>query len=176
MGCWKLEFNPDPTKQANEVLFSCKKSIPNHPHIILNGTVVAKTNEQKHFVSYWIPSYLLKNTLMKKYIGIIKHLSCFLPLKTLDQMFKVLVRSHLNYCDIIYHIPSKPDQFDVTLNSLMEKSRNNSIPSCFCRYWRIARLKTFWRITLQRPQPTLEHMVLKAENSSSNDFYKKNSK
>ena len=29
---WKLEFNPDLTKQANEVLFSCKKSIPNHPH------------------------------------------------------------------------------------------------------------------------------------------------
>ena len=29
---WKLEFNPDPSKQANEVLFSCKKSIPNHPH------------------------------------------------------------------------------------------------------------------------------------------------
>ena len=22
---WKLEFNPDPTKQATEVLFSCKK-------------------------------------------------------------------------------------------------------------------------------------------------------
>ena len=44
---WKLEFNPDPTKQANEVLFSCKKSIPNHPYIVLNGTVVAKTNEQK---------------------------------------------------------------------------------------------------------------------------------
>ena len=57
----------------------------------------------------------------KKYIGIIKHLSCFLPLKTLDQMFKSLVRSHLDYCDIIYHIPSKQDQFGVTLNSLMEK-------------------------------------------------------
>ena len=31
---WKLEFNPDPTKQANEVLFSCKKSVPNNPHIV----------------------------------------------------------------------------------------------------------------------------------------------
>ena len=36
-------------------------------------------------------------------------------------MFKALVRSHLDYCDIIYHIPSKQDQFGVTLNSLMEK-------------------------------------------------------
>ena len=25
---WKMEFNPDPTKQANEVLFSCQRSSP----------------------------------------------------------------------------------------------------------------------------------------------------
>ena len=124
---WKLEFNPDPTKQANEVLFSCKKSIPNHPHIVLNGTVVAKMNEQKH-LGFILDSKLSfekhlneKIIKAKKYIGIIKHLSCFLPLKTLDQMFKSLVRSHLDYCDIIYHIPSRQDQFGVTLNSLMEK-------------------------------------------------------
>ena len=36
-------------------------------------------------------------------------------------MFKALVRSYLDYCDIINHIPSKQDQFGVTLNSLMEK-------------------------------------------------------
>ena len=28
---WKMEFNPDPTKQSTEVLFSCKKVCPNHP-------------------------------------------------------------------------------------------------------------------------------------------------
>ena len=39
---WKLEITPDPTKQATEVLFSCKKSRPNHPQIMFNGTVVAK--------------------------------------------------------------------------------------------------------------------------------------
>ena len=42
---WKLEYNPDPTKQATEVLFSCKKSSPNHPQITFNGTVVAKMQE-----------------------------------------------------------------------------------------------------------------------------------
>ena len=45
---WKLEFTPDSTKQATEVLFSCKKSSSNHPQIIFNGTVVAKMNDQKH--------------------------------------------------------------------------------------------------------------------------------
>ena len=45
---WKREFNPDPTKQANEVLFSCKKSSPNQPQLIFNEIVVSKVNDQKH--------------------------------------------------------------------------------------------------------------------------------
>ena len=39
---WKLEFNPDPIKQATGVLFSCKKSSQNHPQIMFNGTAVTK--------------------------------------------------------------------------------------------------------------------------------------
>ena len=39
---WKLEFNPDPRKQANEVLFSCKKSIPYHPRLTFNRSVEQK--------------------------------------------------------------------------------------------------------------------------------------
>ena len=127
---WKLEFNPDPTKQANEVLFSCKKSIPNHPHIVLNGTVVAKMNEQKHLGFILDSKLSFEKHLNEKIIkakNILELLNIylvsffFLPLKTLDQMFKSIVRSHLDYCNIIYHIPSKQDQFGVTLNSLMEK-------------------------------------------------------
>ena len=45
---WKMEFNPDPTKQATEVLFSCMKVTSNHPQLIFNGTAVVKVNEQKH--------------------------------------------------------------------------------------------------------------------------------
>jgi hypothetical protein len=45
---WKLEFIPDPTKQATEVLFSYNTSNPNHPQIMFTGTVVANMNEQKH--------------------------------------------------------------------------------------------------------------------------------
>ena len=59
----------------------------------------------------------------KKNIGILKQLSKFLPLKTLDQIYKAFVRSHLDYCDIIYHIPSHLNQapLGVSLNSLMAK-------------------------------------------------------
>ena len=38
-----MEFNPDPTKQATEVLFSWKKS-----KTIFNGTVIQNTSEQNH--------------------------------------------------------------------------------------------------------------------------------
>ena len=46
---WKLEFNPDPTKQTTEILFSCKKFSSIHPQILFNGTVVVKMSETKTF-------------------------------------------------------------------------------------------------------------------------------
>ena len=126
---WKMEFNPDPSKQANEALFSCKKSSPNHPPLIFNENVVAKSKDQKHLglildsrLSF-IKHINEKITKAKRVIGVIKHLSNYLPLKTLDQMYKALVRSHLDYCDIIYHEPNKINQppLGLTLTALMEK-------------------------------------------------------
>ena len=38
----------DPTKQATEVLFSCKKSSPNHPQLFFNGAAIINVKEQKH--------------------------------------------------------------------------------------------------------------------------------
>ena len=71
----------------------------------------------------------------KKSFGIIKYLSKFLSLKTLDQMYKALVHSHLDYCDTTYHTPALNSQTNlgVTLNSLMEKVER------ICYYWYMAR-------------------------------------
>ena len=126
---WKMEFNPDPTKQASEVLFSCKKNSVNHPQLIFNGSPVIKVNEQKHLGLILESGLSFKKHVSekiikaKKNIGILKHLSKFLPLNTLDQMYKALVRSHLDYCDVIYDIPSKTHHPHLgrTLGSLMEK-------------------------------------------------------
>ena len=56
-------------------------------------------------------------------VRMLKHLSKFLPLKTLEQMYKALVCPHLEYCDIIYHKPPNLNQssLGVSLNSQMEK-------------------------------------------------------
>ena len=112
---WKLEFNPDP------ILFSSKKSSSIHPQILFNGTVVVKMSEQKHLGLILDSKLSFKKDLNEKILKAnknLKQLSRFLPLRTLHQMYKALVRSHLDYCDIIYHIPSK---FGVALNYLMEK-------------------------------------------------------
>ena len=89
---------------------------PNRPQLMFNGTAVTKANEQKH-LGFILESDIsfdkhLNEKMIKaeKYIGIIKHPSNVLPLKTLDQIYKALVRSHLDYCDIIYHIPTVSNQ------------------------------------------------------------------
>ena len=89
-----MEFNPDPSKQANEVLFSCKKVSPTHPDLKFNRTIVSKVSEHKHLglileSDLSIGKHLNKKmTKAKKNVGILKHLSNFLPLKSLDQMYK----------------------------------------------------------------------------------------
>ena len=89
---------------------------------------MAKLNDQKHLGLILDSSFSFKNHLnekiikAKKNIGIIKHLSIFLPHKTLDLMYKAFVRSNLDYCDIVYHIPSKQTQVGVTLNAQMEET------------------------------------------------------
>ena len=82
---WKMEFNPDPTKQATEVLFSCKLNSPKHPQLIFNGSAVAKANEQKH-LGLILDSRLSfekhlseKIIKAKKNVGILKHLAIFTP-------------------------------------------------------------------------------------------------
>ena len=45
---WKMSFNPDTSKQAQEVIFSRKIRKPNHPVSILNNNHVIQTSYQKH--------------------------------------------------------------------------------------------------------------------------------
>ena len=45
---WKMLFNPDPTKPAQEVLFSRKKKTLYHPTLSLNNIQVERASSQKH--------------------------------------------------------------------------------------------------------------------------------
>ena len=125
---WKMEFNPDPSKQATEVIFSCKKQKCLHPQLSFNGQLVQKVDEHKHLglildnsLSF-VKHINAKIVIAKRNIGVIRYLSKYLPLKVLNQMYKVFVRSHFDYCDFIYHIPTiiRTTPLEVSLNYLME--------------------------------------------------------
>ena len=45
---WKMSFNPDPTKQAQELIFSRKVQTTNHPPLFFNENILPKTTLQKH--------------------------------------------------------------------------------------------------------------------------------
>ena len=45
---WKMSFNPDPIKQAQEIISSCKTSKRNHPGFTFNNNIVNLTTKHKH--------------------------------------------------------------------------------------------------------------------------------
>ena len=124
---WKMEFNPDPLKQATQIIFSCKKNKIHHPPIYFNGTEVPTEDEQKHLGLILTPSLNFSKHVHEKIkkanknIGIIKHLSKYLPFKTLNQMYKTFARTLMDYCDIIYHQAAKITAAGQVLSSLMEE-------------------------------------------------------
>jgi len=124
---WKMSFNPDLNKQAVEVVFSRKLNSVDHPEVYFNGVQVQNVKLHKHLgllldskLSFATHIYS-KISLARKGLGIIKKLSRFLSVKTLDQIFKMYVRPHLDFCDVIYHKPSITNPFDsaINLNYLM---------------------------------------------------------
>ena len=133
---WKMSFNPDPTKPAEEILFSHKLSKIHHPPLLFNGIEVKRVSEHKHLGLILDPRLNFaahlkeKIAIAKKGIGLIRHLRSYLPIQALILIYKTHIRSHLDYCDFIYHIPelqakkSRNDEnhgTDVNLNYQMEK-------------------------------------------------------
>ena len=126
---WRMPFNPDPNKHALEVTFSTKRVKADHPDILFGGVPVARVEEHKHlgvildsklsFASH-IQTAITKS---RQGIGMIKYLSKYLPCHTLNELYKLYVRTHLNHGDVIYHTPAKICEFshDTTLNTHMEK-------------------------------------------------------
>ena len=55
--------------------------------------------------------------------GMIKYLSKYLPRYTLNELYKLYIRQHLDYGDAVYHTPAKTCEFshDTMLNIQMEK-------------------------------------------------------
>ena len=49
---WKMVFNPDLSKQAIEIIISCKNKKPYHPDLTFNGIPIAREPYTKHLGVY----------------------------------------------------------------------------------------------------------------------------
>ena len=109
---WKMSFNPDPSKQANEVLFSRKRNANPHPNLFFNGTKVNRVVSQKH-LGITLDEKLSFNehvsinlSKARKGVGVLKKLFYVIPRDSLINIYKSFVRPHLDYCDFIYAKPN----------------------------------------------------------------------
>ena len=106
---WKLNFNPDPTKQAQEVIFSRKtKKLP-YPPLVFNNTNVTQAIYQKH-LGIILDSKLtfgnhinMVTTKINKTIAFLCKLKNLLPRTALIKIYNVFVRPHLDYGNILYN-------------------------------------------------------------------------
>ena len=104
-------FNPDPTKPAQEVLFSRKKQDQLHPTISLNNIQMEKVPYQKHLGL--LPDQKLNFKLhidcaisnVDKGIAVMKKLRHSLPRKSLVTIYKAFLRQLIDYGNIIYDQP-----------------------------------------------------------------------
>ena len=97
--------------------------------ILFNDIPVKKVTEHKHLGVILDPnlsfSARIKLAISKarKGIGLLNYLAKYLPQYTLSELYKLYVRSHLDYGDATYHIPVKVCEFsqNIVLPNLMEK-------------------------------------------------------
>ena len=109
---WKMSFNPDPNKQAAEVVFSHKIDKPSHPPINFNNNPVVPHLFHKH-LGMTLDSKLNfdchlieKITKANRVIGMIRRIHNDLSRSSLLTIYKAHVRPHLDYGDIIYDRPN----------------------------------------------------------------------
>ena len=124
---WKMSFNPDVSKQVQEVIFSRKKNIKNHPIVSFNNLPINRKSTQKHLgllldeklnFSEHINEKLKKAT---KSINLLRKLNLSLPRSALLIIYKSFIRPHLDYDDIVYVQPNKS-----SLSEKMESLQYNA--------------------------------------------------
>ena len=91
-------FNPGPKKAAQEVLFSRKSQIQNHPTLSLNNIQVERSTYHKHLAVILDENLNFKENInsaiskVNKVIPVIKKLRYTLPRKSLLSIYKVFLR------------------------------------------------------------------------------------
>ena len=102
-----MSFNPDTSKQVQEIIFSRKTKKILHPLLRFNNSIVLQTPYQKHlgiFLNAWLifeEHLKVITTKVDKTIALLQKLQKALPKSVLMTMYKAFVRLHLDY-GVIY--------------------------------------------------------------------------
>ena len=88
---WKMSFNPDPSKQTQEIIFSRKTKKIFHPSLRFNNSIVSRSPYQKHLgifldVRLTFEEHLRVITTKVKTIGLLRKLQKSLPIPVLMTM------------------------------------------------------------------------------------------
>ena len=103
-----MSFNPDTSKQAQEVIFSRKLQNSTHPTLSFNNNTVTQSVTQKHLGTLMDTKLdfqeHLKSILNKvnKTVGLLRKFYNTLPSLPLLTICKLFIRPHLDYGDTIY--------------------------------------------------------------------------
>ena len=118
-----MSFNPDPKKQAQELIFSRKSKATSHPPVVFNNDNVVQAASHKH-LGIILDTRLsfekhLETALCKinKAIGLIRKLQNLLPRSALITLYKAFVRPHFDYGDILYD-QARNESFHLKLESI----------------------------------------------------------
>ena len=97
-----MSFNPDPSKQAQEVIFSCKLQKISHPSFYFNTNLIEQVSSQKHLGMILDTKLNFQEhikdipTKVNKTIGLLRKLQNILPRGSSLTIFKTFVRPHLD--------------------------------------------------------------------------------
>ena len=103
-----MSFNPDPNKQAQEIIFIRGTKKINHPPLTFSKSIVSQTTSQKHldviFDSILSFDENLNSVQSKtnKTIGLVRKLQNTLSRQALITIYKAFVKPYLDYGDILY--------------------------------------------------------------------------
>ena len=103
-----MTFNPDPNKQAQEVIFSRIIKKTSQPPLNFNNNSVKQVQFQKHLGVYVDDKldfrehfrYIFK--MVNRTISLLRKLQNILPRAPLVTIYKSFIRPHLDYGDILY--------------------------------------------------------------------------
>ena len=105
---WKMNFNPDPSKQAQEVIFTRKVKKVLHPPILFNNNPVQQFSSQKHLglildTCLTFDEHIrVITSKFSKSKGLLQKLNKHLPRSSHITIYKSFARPYLEYEDVIF--------------------------------------------------------------------------